>query len=107
MNEHVVVRLQNEKGIISSVTLMEIRYRFLRKYGREKADQVINIIKSFKNLEIVPVTNGVDENGIINQGVDRVTIQVLIIAIVVNLKNFIRLLTEKALSQQKRPICAG
>ena len=57
--EHVVARLQNEKGIISSVTLMEVRYRFLRKYGREKADRVIHIIESFKNLEIVPVTSGV------------------------------------------------
>lgn len=41
------------------------------------------------------------------RGVDRVTIQVLITAIVVNLKNFIRLLAEKTLSQQKRSICAG
>ena len=57
--EHVVARLQNEKGIISSVTLMEVRYRFLRKYGREKADQVIHVIESFKNLEIFPVTSGV------------------------------------------------
>jgi IS5 family transposase len=41
------------------------------------------------------------------RGINRVTIQVLITAIVVNLKNFIRLLTEKPLSQRKQSICAG
>lgn len=57
--EHVVTLLQNEKGIVSSTVLMEVRYRFLRKFGKEKADQVIHIIESFENLEIVPVTSGV------------------------------------------------
>lgn len=57
--ELVVACLQNEKGIVSSTVLMEIRYQFLRKFGKEKADRVIHIIESFKNLEIVPVTSGV------------------------------------------------
>ncbi len=57
--EHVVTLLENEKGIVSSTVLMEVRYRFLRKFGKEKADQVIHIIESFENLEIVPVTSGV------------------------------------------------
>jgi len=57
--EHVVALLQNEKGIVSSTVLMEIGYRFLRKFGKEKADRVIHIIESFENLEIVPVTSGV------------------------------------------------
>ena len=39
------------------------------------------------------------------RGVDRVTIQVLLTAIVVNLKNFIRLLAERALSQRKLSLC--
>ncbi len=57
--EHVMAYLQNEKWIVSSTVLMEIRYQFLRKCGKEKADQVIHIIESFENLEIVPVTSGV------------------------------------------------
>ena len=57
--ERIVARLKNEKGIISSTVLMEIRYRFLRKFGKEKADRVIHIIESFTTLEIVPVTSGV------------------------------------------------
>lgn len=57
--DHIVAFLQNEKGIVSSMVLMEIRYRFLRKFGKEKADRVIHTIESFKNLEIVPVTSGV------------------------------------------------
>jgi predicted nucleic acid-binding protein len=57
--EHIVARLETEKGIISSVVLMEIRYIFLRKFDTEKADRVIHIIESFANLEITPVTSGV------------------------------------------------
>lgn len=57
--EHVVALLQNERGIISSTVLMEIRYRFLRKFGKEKADLIIHTIESFENLGIVPVTSGV------------------------------------------------
>ena len=57
--EHVVALLQHEKGIISSTVLMEVRYRFLRKFGKEKADRVIHIIENFSNLEIIPVTGGV------------------------------------------------
>jgi IS5 family transposase len=41
------------------------------------------------------------------RGVDRVAIQALLTAIVVNLKNFIRLLAEKALSQRKLSISTG
>ncbi len=57
--EHVVALLQNERGIISSTVLMEIRYRFLRKFGKEKADLIIHTIESFENLGIVPATSGV------------------------------------------------
>ena len=57
--EHIVARLESERGIISSTVLMEIRYWFLRKFGKEKADLIIHTIESFENLEIVPVTSGV------------------------------------------------
>ena len=61
--ESVLQSLEEEKGIISSLVLAEVRYRILRKFGTEKADRVINAIECFENLQVVPVTAEVAKYG--------------------------------------------
>lgn len=54
--EEIIQGVEQAKGIISTAVLMEVRYRVRRKFGEERADRVINIIESFENLEIIPLT---------------------------------------------------
>lgn len=55
----IIQKLEQEKGYISTIVTMEVRYRIRRKFGEEKADQVTLAIESFDNLEIMPITNEV------------------------------------------------
>ncbi len=57
--ETIIQKLEEEKGYISTIVTMEVRYRIRRKFGEEKADQVTLAIESFDNLEIMPITNEV------------------------------------------------
>ncbi|MBS3814812.1 PIN domain-containing protein [Candidatus Bipolaricaulota bacterium] len=61
--ENVLKKLEEEKGIVSSLVLAEVRYRILRKFDAEKADRVLNAIENFDNLQIVPVTAEVAKYG--------------------------------------------
>ncbi|MFB6246505.1 MAG: type II toxin-antitoxin system VapC family toxin [Candidatus Pacearchaeota archaeon] len=58
-SEKAIKELDKEGGIISSITLMEIDYRIRKKFGERNAEKLIKSIKSFENLEIMPVTEKV------------------------------------------------
>ncbi|MFW6041152.1 MAG: type II toxin-antitoxin system VapC family toxin [Thermoplasmatota archaeon] len=58
-SEEVIAKLQEEKGLVSAIVLMEVKYRVRRKYGRELSDRLIHIIESFDNLTVLPVTSKV------------------------------------------------
>lgn len=58
-SEKVIEELEKREGIISSITLMEVDYRVRRKFGEKSAEKLIKSIKSFENLEIMPVTEKV------------------------------------------------
>ena len=57
--EEVIEALSDDPGIISTVVLMEVKYRIKRKFGRELADRVIHIVESIDNLTVLPVTSKV------------------------------------------------
>ncbi len=61
--EAVLQKLEEEKGVISSLVLAEVRYRILIKFGTEKADRIIHTIESFQNLQVVPVNTEVAKYG--------------------------------------------
>lgn len=48
-----------KKAIISSFTLAEIKYHIAKKRNNETSNEVLNVIESFPNLIILPVTNSV------------------------------------------------
>lgn len=61
--KRILKKLEEEKGVVSSLVLAEVRYRILSKFGTEKADRVIHAIESFENLQVVPVTAEVAKYG--------------------------------------------
>lgn len=54
--EEVIQILDKKEGVISSIVLMEVKYRIREKYDRELSDRVIHTIEAFDNLTILPVT---------------------------------------------------
>lgn len=54
--EEVIKILEKEEGVISSIVLMEVKYRIGRKYDSGLSDRVIHAIEAFDNLTILPVT---------------------------------------------------
>ncbi len=57
--EKVIDTLSDNRGIISTVVLMEVKYQIKKKYGGELADRVIHIVESIDNLTILHVTSKV------------------------------------------------
>ncbi|PSG99107.1 MAG: VapC toxin family PIN domain ribonuclease [Nanohaloarchaea archaeon SW_7_43_1] len=57
--EKIIESVEDNSAIISATVLMEVRYQIQRKYGRRKADRLTSLIRSFDNLEIMPVTEEV------------------------------------------------
>lgn len=54
--EAVIKQIEEEQAVVAPTVLMEVRYQIKRRYGDDKADQVVTAITSFDNLEVVPVT---------------------------------------------------
>ena len=46
----------NEKIVISTTVILEVKYRISKKFGIEKADSVINVIENFPDISIVPIS---------------------------------------------------
>ena len=54
--EEVIEKLEEREGIISSIVLMEVKYRIRKKYDRQLSDRVIHTIQAFDTLRVLPVT---------------------------------------------------
>lgn len=51
----------SEKKVLSTIALMEIKYRAIKKFGARKAKEVIHKIKGSENIIIVDVTKEIAE----------------------------------------------
>ncbi len=56
------VQKKNAIGVIDSLCLLEIKYHVMRKLGHEKGEDACYFIKSFPNLEILPVSSELAEH---------------------------------------------
>lgn len=54
--EAVLERIPEEGAVIAPTVLMEVWYRIEQKADTEQADQVVDAIQRFEELEVVPVT---------------------------------------------------
>lgn len=60
--EEVLERIPEEGAVITPTVLMEVHYRIERKADERRADRVIDAIRRFDDLEILPVTTEVALN---------------------------------------------
>lgn len=54
--EAILERIPEEGTVITPTVLMEVWYRIGQKVDTERADQVVDAIQRFDDLEVVPVT---------------------------------------------------
>lgn len=55
----ILAKLERNKGVLSTIALMEVKYVLKRKFEKEKANRVLGVILSFDNLLILPVSTKV------------------------------------------------
>ncbi|MDL5362512.1 PIN domain-containing protein [Halalkalicoccus sp. NIPERK01] len=60
--EAVLEKIPSEGAVITPTVLMEVHYRIERKADERRADRVIDTIRRFDELDIVPVTTEVALN---------------------------------------------
>lgn len=60
--EEVLERIPAKGAVITPTVLMEVHYRIERKVDERRADRVIDAIRRFDDLEILPVTTEVALN---------------------------------------------
>src|SRR3989344_5841501 len=46
----------NEKIVISTTVILEVKYRISKKFGIEKADSAINVIENFPDISVMPIS---------------------------------------------------
>lgn len=55
----ILESVYNEDIVISTMILIEVKYRIAKKFDIDKSDRVINLIESFPTIKIIPVTKEV------------------------------------------------
>lgn len=60
--EEVLERIPEEGAVITPTVLMEVHYRIERKADERRADRVLDAIRRFTDLEVLPVTTEVALN---------------------------------------------
>ena len=50
------------QGVLSAIALTEIKYRIMKLFGHDKAEEAIFLIKNSSNLKIVPMSEEIAEN---------------------------------------------
>jgi predicted nucleic acid-binding protein len=54
--EAIIEKLRDERGVISTMTLLEVTYTVRRRFGTERADRVAMAMQGFDNLTVAPVS---------------------------------------------------